>query len=78
LAVESEVVFTLSGAWTTTGLLDKSKINYVLIKGDRSRDKVCNSMDVCVSVLIQLVSLTMCIESLIDGKEQQMMNWSFA
>jgi hypothetical protein len=78
LAAESEMVFTFSRAWTIMGLLDESKINCTLIKRDRSRDKACDSTDVCVGVPVQLAGLTMHVEGLVDSGGQQMMNWWFA
>jgi hypothetical protein len=59
-------------------LLKKSKINCALIEGDWGRDKMRDSTDVCVGVLVRLTSLTMRVEGLIDGREQQMTNWRFA
>jgi hypothetical protein len=77
LAVEGKAIFMLNRAWTTTSLLDKSKINRMLIKGDRSGDKACNGTNVCIGVLVRLAGLTMCIKGLIDGRGQQTTNWRF-
>jgi hypothetical protein len=70
LAAEGKAVFTLGGAWTTTGLLNESKINRALIEGDGSRDKVCNDTDVCVDVPVCLIGLTVRVEGLINGGGQ--------
>jgi hypothetical protein len=78
LAVESKAVFTLSRAWTTTGLLDKSKINRALIEGDGSRDKACDGTNVCVGVPVRLAGLTVRVEGLIDGGRQRTTNRRFA
>jgi hypothetical protein len=70
LAAESEAIFTLDRAWTTTGLFDESKINRALIEGDGGRDKACDGMDVCVGVPVRLTSLLMRVEGLFDGGGQ--------
>jgi hypothetical protein len=70
LAVEGKVIFAFSRMWTATCLFDKSKVDCILIKRNRSRDKACNGTDVYVGVLVQLTGLTVYVESLIDGREQ--------
>jgi hypothetical protein len=59
LMAESKAVFIFSRVWTTMGLLNKSKINYILIKEDESRDKACDCTDICISVSVRLTGLAM-------------------
>jgi hypothetical protein len=74
LGAEGEAIFTFGRMWTTVSLLNKDKINCVLIEGDRSRDEACNDTDICVGVPVGLTSLAMRVEGLIDGKGQQITN----
>jgi hypothetical protein len=78
LAAESEAIFTFSGTWTTTGLLDEGKVDRALVEGNRCRDKTCDGTDVCVSVPVRLTGLSMCVEGLINSGRQQTTNWGFA
>jgi hypothetical protein len=75
LMAESKAVFILSRVWTTMGLLNKSKINCILIKEDESRDKAYDCTDICIRVLVRLIGLAMHVQDLIDGRRQQITNW---
>jgi hypothetical protein len=68
LSMESKTIFTLDRAWSTASLLDESKVNRLLVKGNGSRDKVCNYTNIGIGVLVELTSLAMRVEGLIDGK----------
>jgi hypothetical protein len=70
LAVEGKAIFTFNKAWTTTGLLNESEINCMLIKRNRGRDEMCDGTDVCVSVPVWLAGLTIRIKSLVDSRGQ--------
>jgi hypothetical protein len=64
----------LDRAWTTTSLLNESKVDYVLVEGHRSEYKVCDSMNICIGVSIWLAGLTVHVEGLVNSGEQQMTN----
>jgi hypothetical protein len=70
LVVEDEAIFMLSRAWATTDLLDESKINCTLIKGNGGRDEMRDGTDVCVSVSVRLAGLTVCVEGLVNSGGQ--------
>jgi hypothetical protein len=68
LLMESKAVFTLSRAWTTASLLNESEVDCLLVEGNRSRYKVCNSANVGVGISVGLTGLAMRVEGLFDSR----------
>jgi hypothetical protein len=74
LVAKGEAIFMFNRTWTTTSLLNEDKINHTLIEENRSRDEACNGTDICISVPVELTSLAMRVEGLIDSGGQQTTN----
>jgi hypothetical protein len=70
LSTKSKAIFTLSRAWTTISLFDKSEVNCLLIKEDGSQDKMCDGTNVGVGIPVGLTSLTVHVKSLVDSRGQ--------
>jgi hypothetical protein len=68
LLTESKAIFMLSRVWSTASLLNKSKVNCSLVKGNGSRNEVCNSTDIGIGVPVRLTSLAMRVEGLFNGR----------
>jgi hypothetical protein len=70
LSMEGEAIFTLGRAWSTTSLLNESKVDYSLVKENGSRDKACDNTNVGVGIPVGLTGLAMHIEGLFDGRKE--------
>jgi hypothetical protein len=78
LSTESKAIFTLGRAWFTASLLDESKVDCPLVKGNGSQNEVCNGTNIGVGIPVRLIGLAMRVEGLVNGGGQRMSNWWFA
>jgi hypothetical protein len=70
LSMESKAIFTLGRAWSIVSLLNKSKVDCSLVKGNRSRNEACDSTNIGVGILVGLTGLAMRVKSLINSGGQ--------
>jgi hypothetical protein len=78
LMIKSKLNFILDRVWSIVSLLNESEVNCLLIERNIDQNKACNSTNVSVGMPIELTSLAIHIEGLINGRGQQAMNKRFA